>query len=71
MIFREFLSGSYLAKAQAFSIHELQGIIIVSKNEDLIFAALQVMVPSLKDLNDSQELLVMSFVPRLCQNHLH
>ncbi len=43
---------------------------MVSKDEDLIFAALQVVAPSLKGFNDSQELLIVGFVPSLSGDHL-
>ncbi len=43
---------------------------MVSKDEDFIFATLQVVAPSLKGFNDSQELLIVDFVPSLSGDHL-
>lgn len=35
---------------------------VVSEDEDLVFASFQVVVPSLKGLNNGQELLIVSVV---------
>ncbi len=43
---------------------------MVSKNEDLVFTAFQVVTPSLKGFNNSQELLIVGFVPSLSGDHL-
>ncbi len=43
---------------------------MVSKDEELVFAAFQVMAPNLKGFNDSQELLIVSLVPSLSEDHL-
>ncbi len=43
---------------------------MISKDEDLIFVALQVVAPSLKGFNNSQELLIVGFVPSLSKDHL-
>ncbi len=42
---------------------------MVSKDEGLIFATLQVVAPSLKGFNNSQELLIVGFVPSLSGNY--
>ncbi len=69
VVSRELLGPTDLTKAQAFCMHESTEVIMVSKAEDLIFTALQVVVPSLKNFNDSQELLIVGFVPSLCGDH--
>ncbi len=43
---------------------------MVGENEDLVFAAFQVVAPSLEGLNDGQELLIVSLIPGLSRNHL-
>ncbi len=43
---------------------------MVNKDEDLIFAVFQAVVPSIKAFNNSQELLIMSLVLSLSGNHL-
>ncbi len=43
---------------------------MVSKDEDLVFAAFLVVTPSLKGFNDSQKLLIVGFVPSLIGDHL-
>ncbi len=43
---------------------------MVSKDEDLIFAAFYVVAPSFKDFNNSQELLIVGFVSSLSGDHL-
>ncbi len=67
---RELLGPADLTRAQASRIHELTEVIMVTKDEDLIFAALQVVALSLKGLNDSQELLIVGFIPSLSGDHL-
>ncbi len=59
-----------LTRAQAFCIHELTEVMLVSKDEELVFAVLQVVAPSLQGYNDSQELLIVSLVPSLSGDHL-
>ncbi len=54
-----------LTKAQAFCIYELMEIVMVHKNKDFIFVALQVVALSLKSFNNSQKLLVISLVAGL------
>ncbi len=43
---------------------------MVSKDKDLEFAAFQVVAPSLKGFNNSQELLIVGFVPSLSKDYL-
>ncbi len=43
---------------------------MVSEDEDLIFVAFQVVVPSLKGFNNSQKLLIVSLILSLNGNHL-
>ena len=52
VILKELLGSADLTRAQAFCIHELTKVVLVSKNENLIFAAFKVMVLSLKSLNN-------------------
>lgn len=47
VVLKEFLSPADLTKAQAFLIYELTKIVIVNKNEDLVFTAFQVVASSL------------------------
>ncbi len=70
VVSREFLSTADLTRAQTFYIHELTEVIMVSKDKDLVLAAFQVVAPSLKSFNDSQELLIVGFVPSLSRDHL-
>lgn len=70
VILGEFLGLADLPRAKGLSIHELPEVVIVNKDEDFIFASLQVMTSSLKRFNNSQELLIVSFVSRFGKNHL-
>ncbi len=70
VVSRELLGPADLTRAQTFRIHKLTKVIMVSKNEDLIFATLQVVAPSLKNFNNRQELLIVGFVPSLSGDHL-
>lgn len=42
---------------------------MVNKGENLVFEVFQLVVPSLKGFNDSQELLVESLIVSLGENH--
>ena len=42
---------------------------MVSKDGDLVFLAFQVVAPSLKNFNNSQKLLVVSFILSLSKNN--
>ncbi len=70
VISRELLGPVNLTRAQAFCIYESTEVIIVSKDEDLVFAAFQVVAPSLKSFNNSHELLIVDFVLSLSGDHL-
>ncbi len=70
VVSREFLGPIDLTRTQVFHIHESIEGIMVNKDEDLVFVAFRVVVPSLKCLNNSQELLIMSLVPSLSGDHL-
>lgn len=54
IVFKKLLGSADLTKAQAFHIHELTKVIMGSKNNNLVFAAFQVMVPSHKSFINSQ-----------------
>ncbi len=43
---------------------------MVSKDEEFVFAAFQVVAPSLKSFNNSQKLLIIGFVLSLSGDHL-
>ncbi len=70
VVSREILGPAELTRAQAFRIHKSTEVIMVSKDKDLIFAAFQVLAPSRKSFNNSQELLIVGFVPSLSRDHL-
>ena len=50
----EFLGPSDLLGTKALGIYESAEIVMISENEDLVFAALRVVAPSLEGLNDGQ-----------------
>ena len=51
---REFLSLLDLPRTQTLGNHEFAEIVMVGEGEDLIFAGLQVVAPSLDSLKDGQ-----------------
>lgn len=61
VVLGEFLGLVNLSRAQSLSVHKTIKVIVI--NEDKDFIAFQVMTPSLKGYNNSQELLIASFVP--------
>ncbi len=70
VVLRELLGLADLIRAKAFCIHKSTEVIMINKDENLVFSALQVVAPSLKDFNDSQELLIVNFIPNLSGDHL-
>ena len=70
VVTRELLGPSDLTRTEALCIYELTEVIVVSKDEDLVFTAFQVLVPSLKDLHNAQELLIVGFVISLSGDYL-
>ncbi len=70
VVSRELLGPADLTRAQAFRIHKSTEVIMVSKDKDLVFVAFQVVALSLKGFNNSQELLIVGFVPSLSRDHL-
>ena len=41
----------------------------MNKDKDLVFIAFQVSMPSFQSFNDSQEFLIVSFIPSLSKNY--
>ncbi len=70
VVSRELLGPVDLAGAQTLCINELMEVVVVSEVDDLVCVAFQVVAPSLRGFNNSQELLVMGFVPSLSGDHL-
>lgn len=70
MVPRELLGPPDLSGAQALCIHELAKVVVVGEHKDFVFAAFQVVAPSLEGFNDSQKLLIVSLVPGLSRYHL-
>lgn len=62
MVLGKFLSPPDLTKTKLFYIYELTQIIIVSKDQKLIFTTFQVLLPNLKNLNNDQQLFIIRFV---------
>ena len=52
MVLREFLGAMDFLGAQTFCIHETTEIIVVCKDKNFMFAAFQVVVPSLECFNN-------------------
>ena len=66
---RELLGLLNLSRAQTLHIYESMKVIMVRKDEKLVFATFQVVAPSLKDFNDSLELLIMGLVAGLSRDN--
>lgn len=69
VILREFLGPADLAKTHVFYIDKSTKVIMVNKDQQLIFAALQIVAPGFKALNISQKLLIMDLVASFDGNH--
>ena len=68
MVSRDFLGLGDLTRAQTLCIYKFAEVIIVSKDEDLKFAAFKVVTPSLEGPNNGQKLLIVRFVPSLSED---
>ncbi len=53
VVWRELLGPADLTGAQTLCIHESTEVVMVSEDEDLVFAGFQVVAPSLKGFNNS------------------
>ena len=53
MISKELLGPINLLKAQTFCIHEMTKVIVIYKDENLILAAFQVMMPCFEGFDNS------------------
>lgn len=70
MLSRKFIGQLDLLLSQVLGIHESAEIVVVGKDKNLKFAALQVVMPSFKSLKYGQELFVVNFLPSLRRDHL-
>ena len=52
IVLREFLGPADLSRAQALCIYERTEVIVIRKDENLIFAAFQIVAPSFEYLNN-------------------
>lgn len=62
IVTKELLSPTDLMGAQALYIHKLTEIIMIDKYKNLILTTFQVVVLSFKGFNNSQEILILSFI---------
>ncbi len=69
VISRELLGPADLAGAPTPCIYESKEVVVISEDKDLVFAVFQIVAPSFQGFNDSQELLVVGFVPSLSGDH--
>ena len=53
MILKKLLNLINLSKAQIFYIYEITKVIIIYKNENLVFLAIQVIKPNFKYFNNN------------------
>lgn len=59
---RELLGPTNLSKAEILDIYQPLEVVLIDENKDLIFAALYVAMLSVKGINNSKKLLIMSLV---------
>lgn len=69
IILRELLGLTDLTKAQALHFHKWSEVIIVNKDEKLIFTTFQVVALSVKSFNNNQNLVIMGFIPSFCEDY--
>ena len=69
MVLRELLGPANLSGVQALCIHETTEVIVVCKDENLMLATFQVVIPRLEGFNNSQKLTVVGLLLCFCWNH--
>ena len=69
IVTRKLLGPADLTRAQTLCIYELSEVIMVSENEDFVFAAFYVVLSGFKCFDNGQKLTVVSFVLSLARNH--
>lgn len=69
LLIREFLCLSDLPRTQVLNIFKATKVVVIGQDNDLKFAVLQVIIPSLKDFKNYLEFLVLNFASSFCQNH--
>ncbi len=70
MVPKELLGPANLSRVWTLGIYKLLKVVVVDEDKNLIFAAFEVVAPSLKGFNNSQELLIVTLVPSLSGEHL-
>ena len=68
MIAAEFLGPPDLARTQTLCIHEMTKVVMISKNENLVFAIFLIMPACFKGLNNGQKLTIVNFVSSFGRN---
>lgn len=69
VVLSELLGPTNLPRAEPLSIYKSMQVNVVSKNENLIFIAFSVVTPCFKSFNNSQKLMIVSFVTSFAKNH--
>ena len=69
IVSRELLGLADLSGAQALCIHETTEVIVIRKDENLMLATFEIVVPRLKGLDNSQKLTVVGLIPSFYRNH--
>ena len=59
-----------LPRTQVFYVHKALEFIMIYNHKNFMFAAFYIMLLYLKKLNNSQKLIIMSFIPSFSQNYL-
>lgn len=69
IVLQKFLGLKDFKKAQTFYIHKWVEVIIIYKDDKFKFIDLQIVVPSLRSVNNNWKVLIMSFILGLCRDH--
>ena len=70
VVTKEFLSPADLSEAQTLCLHKPMEVVVVNKYKYLILRAFQVVLPSLKNLNNGLKLTIVNFISGLSWNYL-
>lgn len=69
MVLRDLLGLTNLLRAYTFNIYKLSEVVIVNKIKNFLFAIFQVWMPSIKGLNDGQELLIIGAITSFIRDY--
>lgn len=70
IILIDLLSSFDLAETWTFSIRKLAKVVMFDKNNQFVFTAVEIILPSFENHNNGKRFLIVSFIISLYKNYL-